>query len=189
MKNIFRSIFYSLLGLGAVGWISILLIFAMWAGPGPDSRLTQFFSDHIIMSENLESQGMTFTDLSDRLFRLIAQLNIVLLLFTTAISLGWSAGSHYLNIDSPGKAKIYFIHWTICSGGFVVILLGITLYFTAATTSFNSAADMMSDPGVTWICLFSTIYYFLMYYVAVILGTARFARSSVFLANKLPGNI
>ncbi len=43
--------------------------------------------------------------------------------------------------------------------------------------------------GMTIITGLSLIYYFLMYYVGVILGTARFARSSVLFANKLPGNL
>jgi len=187
MINIIRSILYALVGLAALGWISILLITVMLVGPDPDSFLTQYFSDNIIMTERLESVGQNFTDLSEGLFGLVAHMNIVLISVTTIMSLGWSAGSHYLNIDSPGKAKIYFIHWIIFTGAFVAILLGIIFYFTK-TTAYNEA-DFIGAGGYFQISIFSSIYYFLMYYIAVILGTARFARSSVFLANKLPGNI
>ena len=38
---------------------------------------------------------------------------ITLLSVTIFFSVAWSAGSHYLNIDAPGKAKIYFIHWLL----------------------------------------------------------------------------
>jgi len=105
MINIIRSILYALVGLAALGWISILLITVMLVGPDPDSFLTQYFSDNIIMTERLESVGQNFTDLSDGLFGLVAHMNIVLISVTTIMSLGWSAGSHYLNIDSPKKVN------------------------------------------------------------------------------------
>ena len=106
---------------------------------------------------------------------------------TFLMALGWSAGSHYLNIDSPGKAKIYFIHWIIFTGIFMTIVLGIVIFFTQSST-FDSA-QFIGGTGMTIITGLSLIYYFSMYYVGVILGTARFARSSVLFANKLPGNL
>ncbi len=48
MKNIFRSIFYSLIGLALVGWVSVLLISVMIVGPNADSDLVQYFADNII---------------------------------------------------------------------------------------------------------------------------------------------
>ena len=103
------------------------------------------------------------------------------------MALGWSAGSHYLNIDSPGKAKIYFIHWIIFTAILILVIFGIVMFFTQSTT-FESA-EFIGAPGTFIITILSLIYYFLMYYVGVILGTARFARSSVLFANKLPGNL
>ena len=61
------------------------------------------------------------------------------------------------------------------------------MFFTQSTT-FESA-EFIDGPGTFIITTLSLIYYFLMYYVGVILGTARFARSSVLFANKLPGNL
>ena len=115
------------------------------------------------------------------------ELNIALLSLTTIMTLGWSAWSHYLNIDAPGKAKIYFIHWVVFTGIFVTLSLAILFYFTQ--TSAYMAQQFLSGGGKTQIIIGSLVLYILMYYAGVLLGTARFARSSVLLANKLPGNL
>ena len=187
MINIFRSIIYSLVGLSVIGWVCILLISVMLVGPDPDSGLTQYFADNIIVTEKVEILGYTFAEISGALFELVAHMLITLLSITILFSVAWSAGSHYLNIDAPGKAKIYFIHWIVVTGVFIVILFAITYYFTQ-TTAYN-AADLIGAKGTTILALFSLIYFFLMYYLSVLIGTARFARSSVLFANKLPGNI
>lgn len=187
MINIFRSILYSLIGLSVIGWVSVLLIFLLLVGPDADGRLTLFFADHIIISEKLTNLGVNFAEVARGLFQLVSHMLITLLSVTIFFSVGWSAGSHYLNIDAPGKAKIYFIHWIVCTGVFVFILFGITFYFTQTTAYY--AADLIGAKGYIIILLSSLIYFFLMYYLGVLIGTARFARSSVLLANKLPGNL
>ena len=186
MINIFRSCGYSLIGLGAIGWIAIILTGIMFAGP-TDSALTDFFAETIIIGERLDTFQVDFTYVADDLFSLVAQMNLSLLIITSLMALGWSAGSHYLNIDAPGKAKIYFIHWAIFTAIFVLIVLGIVIFFTQSTRF--EAAQFIGGKGKTIIYSLSLVYYFLMYYVGVILGTARFARSSVLFANKLPGNL
>ena len=186
MKHVFISCGYALAGLGAVGWIAIILTGIMFAGP-TDSVLTDFFAETIIIAERLETFDVDFTYVADDLFSLVAQMNLSLLIITSLIALGWSAGSHYLNIDSPGKAKIYFIHWIILTAIFIAIVFGIVIFFTQSST-FESA-QFIGTGGTVIITIVSLIYYFLMYYVGVILGTARFARSSVLFANKLPGNL
>ena len=128
MINIFRSIALSLLGLISIGWISIILIITMFAKPG-DTWLTNFVADVLIMNEQLESFNRTFSDVSDGIFQLMATMNVVLFSLTVLFSIGWSAGSHYLNIDAPGKAKIYFIHWTVCTLIFIAAVMGISLFF------------------------------------------------------------
>ena len=100
------------------------------------------------------------------------------------MGLVWSGGSHYLNVDAPGKAKLYFIHWIIFTSIFMAIVFVIVLIFTQST--YFGAARYIGAPGAFIITTVSLIYYFLMYYVGVVLGTARFARSSVLFANKLP---
>ena len=186
MVNIFRSCGYSLVGLGAVGWIGIVLTGIMFAGPA-DSNITDFFAEVIIVDADLSAMNVPFSAIAEDLFNLVAQMNLVLLIITSLMGLGWSAGSHYLNIDSPGKAKIYFIHWIIFTAIFMLIVLGVVIFFT--TSSNFESADYISTPGMAIFITFSLIYYFLTYYVGVILGTARFARSSVLFANKLPGNL
>ena len=184
MVNIFRSCGYSLVGLGALGWIGIVLTGIMFAGPA-DSNITDFFAE--VMIVDLSVMNVPFSIIAEDLFNLVAQMNLVLLIITSLVGLGWSAGSHYLNIDSPGKAKIYFIHWIIFTAIFMLIVLGVVIFFT--TSSNFESADYISGTGMLIFFTLSLIYYFLMYYAGVILGTARFARSSVLFANKLPGNL
>ena len=109
----------------------------------------------------------------------------VLIAITIAAAIGWSAASHYLNINAPGKAKLYFIHWSIYSGILIGLLLAIAFYFTE-TTAYQ-AQQFLSGGGKFIIFIGSAVFYTLMYYIGVLLGTARYARSSVLLANKLPG--
>ena len=185
MVNILRSLLLSLIGLAPFATISILFIISMIVGLGPDSDLATYFGDYIINSESLADAGDSFEDVSSYLFRFMYELNIALLSLTVVMTFGWSVGSHYLNIDAPGKAKIYFIHWAIFSGVFIALLFGIVFYFTQSTAYL--AQQYLSKGGKFQIMIGSLVLYTIMYYVGVLLGTARFARSSVLLANKLPG--
>ena len=185
MVNIFRSLFLSLIGLGPFAAISIFFISSMIVGVGPESALATYFGDYIINSESLADAGDDFQDVANYLFKLFYEMNIALLSLTVIMTLSWSTWSHYLNVDAPGKAKIYFIHWAIFSAVFVGLLVAIILYFTQTTAYV--AQQFLSGGGKTQIILISLVLYILMYYVGVLLGTARFARSSVLLANKLPG--
>ena len=187
MINIFRSIFMSSIGIACIAWISFVLISLSLAGPDPDGALVEYFANNIISEENVENSGFTFSELSEELFLLIAHMNITLLSVSIVMALCWAAGSHYLNIDAPGKAKIYSIHWIIFTGIYVAAVIGIIIWFT--TSSAYAASDFIGAGGETLLLLFQTIYYFLIYYAGVLLGTARFARSSVLFANKLPGNL
>ena len=183
MINIFRSIALSLLGMLTVGWVSIVLIILMITNQG-DWWLTNFIANNLVMSERLESLGRTFGDVASGMLNLMVIMNIIFLCITTLFSIGWSAGSHYLNIDAPGKAKIYFIHWIITTSAFVGIIVFGSIFFLNSTNFDN---DFVSSGGVWFLTILSGIYYFIVYYLGVLLGTARFARSSVLFANKLPG--
>jgi len=185
MVNILRSLLLSLIGLAPFAAVSILFIISMIVGQGPDSALATYFGDYIINSESLADAGDSFEDVSSYLFRFMYELNIALLSLTVVMTMGWSVGSHYLNIDAPGKAKIYFIHWAIFSGVFIALLFGIVFYFTQSTAYL--AQQFLSGGGKTQIIIASLVIYIIMYYAGVLLGTARFSRSSVLLANKLPG--
>ena len=185
MLRIFKSLTYSIFGLMSLGWLSVIFIIFMFVGP-KDNWLLDFFANNLIIDEVIEKYGQDFSSLAKGLYILMGTMNIVLLAIAMIMSLAWSGLSHRLNIDSPGKAKIYAIHWLICTGVMLAIYVAIIFYFTKST-QYN-AAQFLSGGGVTIIIFSQTIYYFLIYYIAVIVGTARFARSSVLFANKLPGN-
>tara|TARA_A100001015_G_scaffold208261_1_gene233054 strand:- start:241 stop:804 length:564 start_codon:yes stop_codon:yes gene_type:complete len=185
MVNILRSLLLSLIGLGPFAAISIIFIITMIASPGPESAIVGYIGDNIINSESLADSGDSFEDVSYYIYRFFRNLNIILLALTAVAVLSWSTCSHYLNIDAPGKAKIYFIHWSIFSGIFIALLFGVLFFFTQTTEYV--AQQYLSKGGKFQIMIGSLVLYTIMYYVGVLLGTARFARSSVLLANKLPG--
>ena len=54
MVNIFKSLGYSLLGLAVPGSLIIFLIY-LYSFPGPDSELTTFVGETMIVSEILEN--------------------------------------------------------------------------------------------------------------------------------------
>lgn len=185
MLRIFKSLTYSIFGLMSLGWLSVIFIIFMFVGP-KDNWLLDFFANNLIIDEVIEKYGQDFSSLAEGLYILMGTMNIVLLVIAMIMSLAWSGLSHRLNIDSPGKAKIYAIHWLIYTGAMLAIFVAIIFYFTKST-QYN-AAQFLSGGGIAIILFSQTIYYFLIYYIAVIVGTARFARSSVLFANKLPGN-
>ena len=192
MINIIRSVILSAIGLGLIGWISlyfiiyILILTPLSTGFG-DSWFLEFAFNNLVQGEDIAESGQDWADLAERLYVLLAHMNIGLLSLTVAMSLIWSIASHFLNIDAPGKAKLYFIPWAIFTGVFIALVFGIVFYCTQ--TSQYEASDFLSGEGVFLINFVSLVFYFLMYFFGVLLGTARFARSSVLLANKLPGSL
>jgi hypothetical protein len=184
MVNILRSIGYSLVGLSTLGWLCVFLI-GMMITKGADTWLTTIFADHLVQDAKLSDFNRSFSDVQDGIFNLLVQLNLILLSLTVLMTLGWSVGSHYLNIDAPGKAKIYFIHWAVYSGILIGLIILISIYFLTSTRFDNA---FISGDGSFYITLIMTVYYSVIYYIGVLVGTARFARSSVLLANKLPGS-
>ncbi len=195
MINIIRSIFLSAIGLGAIGWAALyFIVYILLISPTlqnfPDSWFVTFSFNNLVVGEDITQSGQNWSDLAEKLYFLLFQMNTGLFSLTVAMSLIWSVASHFFNIDAPGKAKLYFIHWTIFTGVFIVLLFAIIYYCTQ--TSQYVASDYLSTgigEGVFLINIVSLVYYFLMYFFGVLLGTARFARSSVLLANKLPGNL
>jgi hypothetical protein len=187
MINVIKSLIFALFGMSSLGWLSILLIITLYVGPSPDDFLLSVIESNLINSEDVDNHGWTFSDLAYEFYVYIALLNIFLLIVTIIFCICWSIASHFLNIDAPGKAKIYFIHWFVFSGIFVASLFGITSFFVWGR-SFE-VADYLSGFGQTLLLILPIIFYFIVYYLGVLLGTARFARSSVLFANKLPGNL
>ena len=184
MKHILRSVFLSAIGLALLGWVSFWFTTLNMLGPDGESNLLQWYFDNLVQSEEITSSGMPWEDLAVSLYNLLAQMTTALLSAAVVAALLWSIGSHFLNVDAPGKAKFYFIYWIIFTGIFMAIVVGIVFWFTKSS-AFN-AADYLSGSGVTTISIISFIYYFLVYYLGVLLGTARFARSSILFGNKIP---
>jgi len=184
MKYILRSVFLSAIGLALLGWVSFWFTTMNALGPDGESNLLQWYFDNLVQKEEITSTGMPWEDLAVSLYNLLAQMTTALLSAAVVAALLWSIGSHFLNVDAPGKAKFYFIYWIIFTGIFMAIVVGIVFWFTKSS-AFN-AADYLSGSGVTTISIISFIYYFLVYYLGVLLGTARFARSSILFGNKIP---
>ena len=184
--NIIRSVILSTIGIAGFAVLSIILIGALFSGPDPDSMLTTTFEKLVAVGE-LAELGYTFADVAEDMFIMVAWLNVWLLAVTIIFCLGWSAGSHFLNVDAPGKAKLYAIHWFAVSGSFIALVI-IANWFILDSTTFPAAQDI-TRTGFFTLTFYTTTFYTLAYYVSVLLGTARFVRSSVLLANKLPGNI
>jgi len=185
IKNVFKSLGKLLIGLGPLGALSLLFILALFTKIGPEHRISSYVGEYLIHAEKLSYQDMNFEDVADYTFRFLRELNIALLSLTMAMSFAWTVASHYLNINAPGKAKLYFIHWSIYSGILIGLLVAIAFYWTE-TTAYQ-AQQFLSGGGKFIIFIGSVVFYTLMYYMGVLLGTARYARSSVLLANKLPG--
>jgi len=184
MKYVLRSVLLSSIGLVSLGWISFWFTTLNALGPDGESALLQWYFDNLVLSDEIISSGMPWEDLAVSLYNLLAQMTTALLSVAVIAALAWSIGSHFLNVDAPGKAKFYFIYWIIFTGIFMAIVVGIVFWFTKSST-FN-AADYLSGSGVTTISIISFFYYFLVYYLGALLGTARFARSSILFGNKIP---
>jgi len=184
MKYILKSVLLSAIGLALLGWLSFWFTTLNALGPDGESNLLQWYFDNLVQREEITSSGMPWEDLAVSLYNLLAQMTTALLSTAVVAALIWSIGSHFLNVNAPGKAKFYFIYWIIFTGIFMAVVVGIVFWFTKSS-AFN-AADYLSDGGVIMISAVSFIYYFLVYYLGILLGTARFARSSILFGNKLP---
>ena len=185
--NILKTLPWYFVGLAVLGVPAILLIISLFVLPDAESFF--FGSDWVAnifmdMDGILEDGQDPYMATADFNF-MFAWLNINLLIVTFIISLGWSIGSHFLNIDEPGKAKFFGLSWIIVTGaciGAIVIVCFIVLEFSSI---FPASQDITTTSQTNMIIL-STVYYGLMYWISVILGTARQARSAVLFANKLP---
>jgi len=185
--NILKTLPWYFVGLAVLGAPAILLIISLFVLPDAESFffgsdwVANIFMDMDGILDDGQDPYMATSDFNT----MFAWLNINLLIVTFIISLGWSIGSHFLNIDEPGKAKFFGLSWIIVSGaciGAIIVVCSVLLDFSSA---FEASQDLTAT-GQTKMIILSTIYYGLMYWLAVILGTARQARSAVLLANKLP---
>ena len=63
MKNIFRSLFLSSVGIASIGWISFIFIGMCLSEP--PLGLVEYFANNIIHAEQFEESGQSFTELSE----------------------------------------------------------------------------------------------------------------------------
>jgi hypothetical protein len=184
--NIFKTLPWYFVGAAVLGVPSILLIGALFAPLNVESFISpDWVSIRFMDSAGILEDGQNISMATAEFYFMFAWLNINLLIVTIIFSLGWSIGSHFLNINEPGKAKFFGFYWLIVSGacvGGIILVCFIVLDFSS---SFTASQDI-TGPSQTNVTILSIIYYGLMYWISVILGTARQARSAVLFANKLP---
>ena len=184
--NILKTLPWYFVGLAVFLVPSVLLIASLLAPLDVESFFSnQFFADKFMDLETILNDEQNPANATADFNLMFAWLNIYLLITSIAISLSWAIGSHFLNIDEPGKAKFFGITWTIISGILVGSLL-IVNYTIFSWSNFFMAQQDITVKDMNTMVLISTIYYSLMYWLSCILGTARQARSAVLLANKLP---
>ena len=185
--NILKTLPWYFVGFAILGGPAILLIISLFVLP--DSESFFFGSDwvaNVFMDlDGIREDGQDEYTATVDFNLMFAWLNINLLIVTFIISFGWSIGSHFLNIDEPGKAKFFGLSWIIVSGTCIGAILAVCFVVLDFSSAFPASQDITSASQTNMI-IFSTLYYGAMYWLAVILGTARQARSAVLLANKLP---
>ena len=185
--NIIKTLPWYFVGLAVLGVPAILLIISLFVLPDAESFffgsdwVANIFMDMDGILDDGQDPYMATADFN----YMFAWLNVNLLIVTFIISLGWSIGSHFLNIDEPGKAKFFGLSWIIVTGACIGAILIVCFTVLQFSSTFPASQDITTTSQTNMIIL-STAYYGLMYWISVILGTARQARSSVLLANKLP---
>jgi len=184
--NILKTLPWYLVGAAVLGIPAILLIGSLFAPLNVESFINPDWVRRIFMdSVGILEDGQDITMATDDFYFMFAWLNINLLIVTIIFSLGWSIGSHFLNINEPGKAKFFGLYWIIVSAIFIVVLSIVNFTVLSWGDTFPAAQDITTKSQNVMILL-TVIYYGLMYWISVILGTARQARSAVLFANKLP---
>ena len=186
MINILKTLFWYFVGFAVLGLPAILLIISLFVPVDSESYFfgSDWVANSFLDTAGVEEDGQDQFSATSEFNIMIAWLNINLLIVTFIFSLGWSIGSHFLNIDEPGKAKFFGLPWIIISG--LCIGAMVVVCFIVLTSSIFYISQYVTTSSTNWITLIAAIFYGLMYWIAVILGTARQARSAVLFANKLP---
>ena len=184
--NILKTLPWYFIGIAVLGVPAILLIGSLFAPLDVESFISpDWVSNAFMDSVTILEDGQDITMATTDFYFMFAWLNVNLLIVTIIFSLSWSIGSHFLNINEPGKAKFFGISWVIVSAIFVGLLIIVNFIILSWGDTFPAAQDITTESQTTMIIL-TVIYYSLMYWISVILGTARQARSAVLFANKLP---
>jgi hypothetical protein len=187
LVNILKTLPWYLVGAAVLGLPAILLIGALFAPVDVEGIIigNTWVADQFMDLDGILEDDQDPTMATADFNLMFAWLNVNLLIITVIFSLGWSIGSHFLNINEPGKAKFFGFYWLIVSGACVGGIILVCFIVLDISSTFTASQDI-TGPSQFNLIILSTIYYGLMYWISVILGTARQARSAVLLANKLP---
>ena len=79
-------------------FIIVILILGPQMQNFGDTRFLEWSFNNLVQADNITDSGQEWSDLAERLYILLAQMNIGLFSLTVAMSLIWSIGSHFLNI-------------------------------------------------------------------------------------------
>ena len=177
--NILKTLPWYLVGAAVLGIPAMLLIGALFAPLDVESIInTYWFSDIFMDLEGVLSAGvdpvMAIADFN----YMFAWLNVNLLIITVIFSLCWSIGSYFLNINEPGKARVFGLPSIVVFVAFITVLIFVCFTVLDFSSSFTASQDITASSQISIIIL-STIYYGLMYLISVILGAARQARSTL----------
>ena len=127
--NIIRTLPWYFVGLAALGVPAILLIISLFVPVDSESYFfgSDWVANRFLDIDGVEEDGQDRFSTTSEFNIMMAWLNINLLIVTFVFSLGWSLGSHFLNIDEPGKAKFFGLPWIVisalCIGAIVVVCL------------------------------------------------------------------
>ena len=185
--NILKTLFWYLVGAAVLGLPAILLIGALFAPLDVESIIigNTWVADKFMDLDGILEDDQDPTMATADFNYMFAWLNVNLLIITVIFSLGWSLGSYFLNINEPGKARVFGLPSIVVFVAFITVLIFVCFTVLDFSSSFTASQDITASSQISIIIL-STIYYGLMYLISVILGTARQARSAVLFANKLP---
>ena len=184
--NILKTLPWYFAGLVILAAPAILLIISLFMPLGAENYFfgSDWVANKFMDIDGVEDDGLDRYIATADFNLMFAWLNITLLITTFIFSFGWSLSSHFLNIDEPGKAKFFGLPWIIVTA-VCIAAIAIICYIILNSSAFF-ISQYITKPSEFWIVLLSSMYYGLMFWLAVIFGTARQARSAVLLANKLP---
>jgi len=177
--NILKTLFWYLVGAAVLGIPAILLIGALFAPLDVESIInTYWFGDIFMDLDGVLAAGVDPIMATADFNYMFAWLNVNLLIITVIFSLGWSLGSYFLNINEPGKARVFGLPSIVVFVAFITVLIFVCFTVLDFSSSFTASQDITASSQISIIIL-STIYYGLMYLISVILGTARQARPTL----------
>ena len=131
---------------------SSILIYYLFAGPGPESLLTTI-CESLVALEYLTTFGLTFVNIAYELFIFLAWLNVYLLAVTYV---------YLIILDTINIS----LHWLIKSAIFVGLIILINLFFLNSTAF--AGAQFIGTSGAVILNLYSLIHYLTMFLIILV---------------------